>query len=94
MSYAHEQDKIRNRWPNAERYIRERGLNERFGPDKAPVGLVLQGGMYNGVIRALQRLGLADLYGNTQVPLYVLNVTYPLCHPSSSSSARARIRCW
>ena len=34
--------------------------------------------MYNGVIRALQRLGLADLYGETQVPLYVLNVTYPL----------------
>lgn len=78
MSYAHEQDKIRNRWPNAERFIRERGLNERFGPDKAPVGLVLQGGMYNGVIRALQRLGLADIHGNTQVPLYVLNVTYPL----------------
>ena len=34
--------------------------------------------MYNGVIRALQRLGLADIYGASQVPLYVLNVTYPL----------------
>jgi indolepyruvate ferredoxin oxidoreductase, alpha subunit len=34
--------------------------------------------MYNGVIRALQRLGLADIFGNTEVPLYVLNVTYPL----------------
>ena len=35
--------------------------------------------MYNGVIRALQRLGLADIYGrNSQVPIYVLNVTYPL----------------
>jgi indolepyruvate ferredoxin oxidoreductase alpha subunit len=34
--------------------------------------------MYNGTIRALQRLGLADLYGATQVPIYVLNVTYPL----------------
>ena len=78
MSYAHEQDKIRNRWPAAERFIRERGLNEVFGPPKAPIGIVLQGGMYNGVIRALQRLGLADLYGQTEVPLYVLNVTYPL----------------
>jgi len=78
MSYAHEQDKIRNRWPAAERFIRERGLNEVFGPTSAPVGLVLQGGMYNGVIRALQRLGLADLHGNSRVPLYVLNVTYPL----------------
>jgi len=78
MSYAHEQDKIRNRWPAAERFIRERGLNEVFGPREAPVGLVIQGGMYNGVIRALQRLGLADLYGNSAVPIYVLNVTYPL----------------
>jgi indolepyruvate ferredoxin oxidoreductase alpha subunit len=38
----------------------------------------MQGGMYNGVIRALQRLELADLYGKTRIPLYVLNVTYPL----------------
>lgn len=78
MSFRHEQDKINHRRPAAERYIREKGLNEVFGPRQAPVGLVLQGGMYNGVIRALQRLGLADLYGNSQVPLYVLNVTYPL----------------
>ncbi len=78
MSFAHEQDKVKNRWPAAERFIVERGLNEVFGPNSAPVGLVLQGGMYNGVIRALQRLGLADLYGATEVPLYVLNVTYPL----------------
>lgn len=78
MSYAHEQDKVKNRWPAAEKFIRERGLNEVFGPAQAPVGLVVQGGMYNGVIRALQRLGLADLYGHSDVPIYVLNVTYPL----------------
>ena len=34
--------------------------------------------MYNGVIRALQQLGLADVYGETRVAIYVLNVTYPL----------------
>ena len=78
MSYLHEQDKVKNRWPAAEKFIRERGLNEVFGPKTAPLGIVVQGGMYNGVIRALQRLGLADLYGESQVPLYVLNVTYPL----------------
>ncbi|NRG17770.1 indolepyruvate ferredoxin oxidoreductase subunit alpha [Rhizobiales bacterium] len=77
-SYQHEQEKIAKRWPAAEAFIREHGLNERFGPDEAPVGIVLQGGMYNGVIRALQRLGLADIHGQTSVPLYVLNVTYPL----------------
>ena len=78
MSYAHEQDKVKNRLPAAEKFIVERGLNEFFGPKDANFGIVVQGGMYNGVIRALQRLGLADIYGNTDVPLYVLNVTYPL----------------
>lgn len=77
-SYIHEQEKISKRWPAAEAYIREHGLNELFGPDKAKIGIVLQGGMYNSVIRALQRLGLADIYGETEIPLYVLNVTYPL----------------
>ena len=110
MSYVHEQDKVKNRWPAAERFIREQGLNEVFGPKTSPlpplrdgegkaraassvhpsplrrgdggeavaIGIVCQGGMYNGVIRALQRLGLADIYGGTQVPIYCLNVTYPL----------------
>ena len=78
MSYQHEQDKVTRRWPAAETFIRDHALNEVFGPKAAPVGIICQGGMYNGVIRALQRLGLADLYGETQVPLYVLNVTYPL----------------
>ena len=78
MSYVHEQEKVKVRWPAAERFIAARGLNERFGPAQGRVGIVLQGGMYNGVVRALQRLGLADLYGDSRVPLYVLNVTYPL----------------
>jgi indolepyruvate ferredoxin oxidoreductase alpha subunit len=78
MSYLHEQDKINNRWPAAEKYIVQHGLNEIFGPQTAEVGIVCQGGMYNGVIRALQRLGLADIYGETTVPIYCLNVTYPL----------------
>ncbi|MEW2914857.1 indolepyruvate ferredoxin oxidoreductase subunit alpha [Leisingera sp. JC11] len=78
MSYQHEQDKIENRWPAAEKYILENGLNERFGPKQGKAGLICLGGMYNSVIRALQRLGLADLSGNTEVPLYVMNVAYPL----------------
>jgi len=77
-SYVHEQDKINNRWPAAEKHILERKLNEFFGPDAARCGIVVQGGMYNGLIRALQRLGLADLHGQTDVPIYCLNVCYPL----------------
>ena len=90
MSYAHEQDKIENRWPAAEAFIAEHALNERFGPQQGKVGIVLQGGMYNGVIRALQRIGLADLYGKTDVPLHVLNVTYPLVQAEVLDFARGK----
>lgn len=78
MSYRHEIDKIENRWPAAERFIMDQGLNERIGPQGGTIGIVCQGGMYNGVIRALQRLGLADINGATALPVYCLNVTYPL----------------
>jgi len=78
MSYLHEQDKIHTRWPAAEKFITENKLNEIFGPSDADLGIIVQGGMYNGVIRALQRLGLADIYGATDIPIYVLNVTYPI----------------
>ncbi len=77
-SFIHEKLKIEKRWPAAVNFIREQKLNEVFGPDDGDVGIILQGGMYNGVIRALQQLGLSDAYGNSRVPLYVLNVTYPL----------------
>jgi indolepyruvate ferredoxin oxidoreductase, alpha subunit len=78
MTYAHEKEKIEGRWPAAVRFIAEQRLNEVFNGDAADIGIVLQGGMYNTAIRALERLGLADSFGNTRVPLYVLNVTYPL----------------
>ncbi len=77
MSYRHELDKVENRWPNAEKFILDRRLNEFFG-EGGRTGIICQGGMYNGVIRALQRLGLADLHGQTEVPIYCLNVCYPL----------------
>ncbi|KIC48666.1 indolepyruvate ferredoxin oxidoreductase subunit alpha [Tateyamaria sp. ANG-S1] len=77
-SYTHEVEKIEERWPAAEKFIVENELNEMFGPQDAKVGIVVQGGMYNGVIRALQRLGLADVFGSTDIAIYCLNVTYPL----------------
>jgi indolepyruvate ferredoxin oxidoreductase alpha subunit len=77
-AYAHEKEKLEKRWPAAIDFIKTRKLNEFFGPTDGEVGIILQGGMYNGVLRALQFLGLADVYGNSAVPLYVLNVTYPL----------------
>ena len=77
-SFLHEKEKLEKRWPAAIEFIKSRKLNEVFGPAEAEVGIILQGGMYNGVLRALQLLGLADVYGETAIPLYVMNVTYPL----------------
>lgn len=77
-SYQHEQEKLSTRLPAAIEYIQNNKLNEVFGPAESRIGLVLQGGLYNGVIRALQRLGLADIYGETDVPLYVMNVCWPI----------------
>jgi len=77
-SFAHEKEKVERRWPAAVEYVEKAGLNEFFGDQSAKHGLIVQGGCYNGVIRALQLLGLADASGNTDVPLYVMNVAYPL----------------
>ena len=77
-SFQHEREKIEQRWPAAVRFIRDHKLNEFFEGDIEDIGLILQGGLYNGVIRALQLLGLADSFGNSRIPLYVMNVTYPV----------------
>ena len=76
-SFEHEREKIAERWPRALAFIKERQLNERFGTE-GDIGIILQGGMYNGVQRALALLGRADETGACELPLYVLNVTYPL----------------
>ena len=77
-SFLHEQEKINERWPAAVKFIEERQLNEFISTDTADIGIAVQGGSYNTVLRALERLGLADVYGESKVPLYVMNVAYPL----------------
>jgi len=78
-SFLQEQEKIQQRWPKAQEFIASRRLNEFFAEDAKDFGIVLQGGMYNTVVRSLELLGLSDAFGNTRIPLLVLNVTYPLC---------------
>ena len=77
-TYTQEKLKIDVRWPEAIKYIQDRRLNEFFAGPLDSVGMVVQGGLYNGVMRALETLGLVDNDGNSKIPLYVLNVTYPL----------------
>src|SRR5262249_47642568 len=76
--YLHEREKVEKRWPAAVRFIEEHKLNEVFDGEADDIGIVMQGGMYNTALRALEILGLADVFGESRVPLYVANVTYPL----------------
>jgi indolepyruvate ferredoxin oxidoreductase alpha subunit len=77
-TYAQEKHKIDVRWPAAVAFIKERQLNELFPGEISELGILCQGGLYNAVIRALQTLGLADAFGASKVPIYCMNVTYPL----------------
>ena len=77
-SYLHEKEKIEKRWPAAVKFIAENKLNEFFDGELSDIGVIIQGGIYNTALRALEVMGLADAFGTSRVPLYVLNVTYPL----------------
>jgi indolepyruvate ferredoxin oxidoreductase alpha subunit len=78
-TYAQEKEKVEKRFPAAVRFVAEQKLND-FIPGGAceDIGIVLQGGLYNSTLRALELLGYADIFGRSQIPLYCLNVTYPL----------------
>lgn len=76
--FQHEQDKIAKRLPAALAFIREHKLNEFLPGKHEHLGIIVCGGIYNTLNRALERQGLADCFGNTDIPLYVMNVSYPL----------------
>ena len=77
-TYLQEKLKIEQRFPAAIEFIRERKLNEVFDGPLDDVGIICQGGLFNSVIRGLQQLGMADVFGEAKVPILCLNVTYPL----------------
>lgn len=77
-TFMQEKLKLEHRLPAARKFILERGLNEILPGDLSEIGIVVQGGLYNALNRALMNLGLADAFGNSRVPTLVLNVTYPL----------------
>ena len=77
-SFLHEHEKIQKRWPAAQKFIQQNALNEWFSDGTQDFGIILQGGMYNTTIRALELLGLSNIFGDSKVPLYILDVTYPL----------------
>src|SRR5205814_10726910 len=74
------QEKLKSevRLPAPRRFIAEHRLNEVFSGEESALGIIVQGGLYNGVILALKTLGLADAFGANRLPILALNVTYPL----------------
>lgn len=76
--YEQEREKIAKRLPEAIEFIKREKLNELFLGKYQGLGIITCGGSYNSVIRALQRQGLATVHGDTDIPIYCLNVAYPL----------------
>ncbi|HEX5509108.1 MAG TPA: indolepyruvate oxidoreductase subunit beta family protein [Pseudolabrys sp.] len=78
VTFTQEKLKIEERLPAARAFIREHKLNEILGGDIDGIGIITMGGLTNSVLRALERLDLADAFGAARVPMLVLNVVYPL----------------
>jgi len=77
-TFRQEKLKAEVRLPAARRFVHEQRLNELFDGDVGDVGLIVQGGLFNNVLRALRLAGLADDFGACRVPILALNVVYPL----------------
>jgi indolepyruvate ferredoxin oxidoreductase alpha subunit len=75
VTFIHECLKVESRMPAAQAFIRDNKLNEEICGDLDEIGIIVMGGLANGLLRALERLGLADIFGASRVPLLVV---YPL----------------
>jgi indolepyruvate ferredoxin oxidoreductase, alpha subunit len=89
-TFRQEKLKADVRLPAARKFIAERGINEAIGPAAGDIGIVLQGGLYNALIRTLQQFALADGAGHTEMPLLVLNAVYPLVPEQITQFSRGK----
>lgn len=78
FNYAHEAEKITKRWPAAVEFIVKRKLNEFVDGPANDVGIIVPGGLFNNLNRALELANLSDILGNTQIPIFIMNVVYPV----------------
>ena len=74
------QEKLKHgeRMPAARRFIVEHRLNETFAGRRDDLGIIVVGGLYNSLVRALEQLGQADAFGDAVMPVLALNVVCPL----------------
>jgi len=78
VTFRQEKLKVEQRIPAARRYIVENGLNELMPGRREDLGLIVQGGVWPALQRAMQQLGLADGHGRAEIPVLVMNVAYPV----------------
>ncbi len=94
VTFPQEADKVNRRLPAARDFILREGLNEIMGPEPGDgaddIGIIVQGGLFNGLNQRLADAGLSDIYGNVRVPTLVLNVTHPLVPAQITDFARGK----
>ena len=78
FNYQHEVEKTEQRWPAAVKFIEENRLNDFIGGRCDEIGIIVAGGLYNTLNRAMEHVGCSDTFGNTSIPMYVMNVAYPV----------------
>ena len=77
-TYAQEKLKYGQRAKLAKSFIFNNSLNEFFEGEIKEIGLIVQGGLYNNLISALEEMDMSDNLGNTKISIYVLNIVHPL----------------
>ncbi len=70
--------KYSERLPAAIDFIKNSKMNEHFEGARDDIGIITHGTIYNSVIRSLYHLGESELSGKSNIPIFNLNVTYPL----------------
>ena len=78
FNYAHEVEKTEQRWPAAVKFIEGNSLNDVIEGRFDDIGIIVPGGLYNTLNRAMEHVGCSDAFGNTAIPMYVMNVVYPV----------------
>jgi TPP-dependent indolepyruvate ferredoxin oxidoreductase alpha subunit len=65
--FPQEVAKFERRMPAARKFIMEHKLNEQLGPQNGEkngdIGIIVQGGLFNGLNSRLALAGLSDVYG-------------------------------
>ena len=79
VTFVQEKLKVDERLPAAQAFIRAQASSTSVSPAISTTSASSsRAGSTTALLRALERLGLADVFGTARMPLYVLNVVYPL----------------